>query len=102
MKALTTKFKAAGSKIVVAFALMMVMISSAFASEAVTPNVTAPTAGDFTNLMNNIGGVFTTSVILAIIGAIVAFSAVYALIYWGARRAVRGAMSGVKRGKIRV
>ena len=81
--------------------LACMMITSAFA-DTVTPNVTAPTADDFTGLMNSIGGVFTTQIILAIMGAIVAFSAVYALIWWGSRKAVRGAMSGIKKGKIRI
>lgn len=102
MKAAVSFIKDKKNRLLLTFACLMMMISSAFASDAVTPNVTAPTASQFTGLMNNIGSVFTTEIILAIIGAIVAFSAVYALIWWGARRAVRGAMAGVKRGKIRV
>ena len=82
-------------------ALSCMMITSAFA-DTVTPNVTAPTADDFTGLMNSIGSVFTTNIILAIMGAIVAFSAIYSLIWWGSRKAVRGAMSGIKKGKIRI
>ena len=99
------EFLAKGKKKIIAFlcfaSLACMMLTSAFA-DTVTPNVTAPTSDDFTGLMNSIGGVFTTQIILAIMGAIVAFSAVYALIWWGSRKAVRGAMSGIKKGKIRI
>lgn len=101
MKTVVTKLNGKVSYLLAFCALCMMMVTSAFA-DSVTPNVTAPDASKFTELMNQIGSVFTVNVILAIIGAIVAFSAVYALVWWGARRAVRGAMAGIKKGKIRV
>lgn len=90
-------------KLAVATFGVVAMIGSAFAAEGdpVVPP-TAPTTSDFQSLMSKITDTFTPTVILQIMGAIVAFGVVYALLYWGARKALRAGFSAVKRGKVRV
>lgn len=79
------------------------MLGACFAAEGDPPSPpTPPTTSDFQTLMSKITDTFTPTVILQIMGAIVAFGVVYALLYWGARKALRAGFSAVKRGKVRV
>lgn len=60
---------------------------------------------DFTTnlntIMNKVTDVFAVSKITDLITTIVTVGAPYALLYWGARKALRAVFSAVKRGKVR-
>lgn len=101
------KFKLFGSKIknnisklAVACAGVVAMIGSAFAAEGDPPS--APTVSQIQTFMSKITDTFSVTVILELLGAIVAFGVVYALLWWAVRKVVRAGMSAVKKGKIRV
>ena len=89
-------------KLAVACFGVVAMVGTAFADGTTPTPPAAPSTNDFQQLMSNITSVFTTSTILEIMGAILLFGMAYALLYWGARKAVRAGFSAVKKGKIRV
>lgn len=60
------------------------------------------TASTFDSLMSGITGVFDPEIIVGIMTSIVTKGAPYALLYWGARKALRAIFSAVKKGKVRV
>lgn len=62
----------------------------------------AVTTTTFDGLMTSITGVFQIETIVGIMSSIVAKGAPYALLYWGARKALRAIFSAVKKGKVRV
>lgn len=62
----------------------------------------AVTNTTFDSLMSSITDVFQVDTIVGIMGSIVAKGAPYALLYWGARKALRAIFSAVKKGKVRV
>lgn len=101
-KALSSSVKRNIGKVAVACFGVVAMIGSAFAAEGDPTPPTPPTPNDFQTLMSKITDTFSVSLILSIMGAIIAFGIAYALLYWGARKAIKAGFSAVKRGKIRV
>lgn len=81
---------------------MVAMVGSAFAEGNDPTPPTPPTVNDFQTLMSKITETFNVSFILSVMGGIIAFGIAYALLYWGARKAIRAGFSAVKKGKIRV
>lgn len=63
---------------------------------------TSITTTTFDNLMESITSVFDPQIIVGIMASIVTKGAPYALLYWGARKALRAIFSAVKKGKVRV
>lgn len=56
----------------------------------------------FNAMMKSVTDVFTIEKITGIMGAIITAAAPYALLYWGARKAIRAIFSAVKKGRVRV
>lgn len=59
-------------------------------------------ATTFDGIMDNVVSAFPIETITGIMGSIVSKGAPYALLYWGARKAVKAIFSAVKKGRIRV
>lgn len=99
-KSVKNLVKKASAK-VVGFALATVaLVGSAFAAAPTPPaSITDEQVGNF---MTNVTHEFSLTNILMILGVIVSFAVVYAFAWWAIRKVIRGGMSAVKRGKVRV
>lgn len=60
------------------------------------------TDSTYDDLMTSITNTFSVDIIVGIMASIVTKGAPYALLYWGARKALRAIFSAVKKGKVRV
>lgn len=56
----------------------------------------------FDGMMSAVTDVFTVEQITGIMASIITKGAPYALLYWGARKAIRAIFSAVKKGRVRV
>lgn len=93
-------FKKTASKIVAMSVATVALVGSAFAAAPTPPaGVTEEQVGTF---MTNITDTFSISSIVTYLGLIVSFAVVYAFAWWVIRKVVKGGVSAVKRGKIRV
>ena len=59
-------------------------------------------ANTFDNIMTAVTDTFSVEIITGIMASIVTKAAPYALLYWGARKAIRAIFSAVKKGRVRV
>lgn len=92
--------KKASAKIIGFAVASVTLIGSAFAAAPTPPaSITDEQVGEF---MTNVTNQFSITQIVTILGIIVSFAVVYAFAWWAIRKVIRGGMSAVKRGKVRV